>query len=273
LNVFIFLLDLTEFKTYAMTVKYLLIIVLISIVNCGKAEVIDGPANIRLSPGKQILVSLNTGTEVECGLLTNGWFKISFTIKISKQQYDKGYDVKKGDSLFDQKNKIMGVALADIPTGMAIPGYYGGLKSPAVYEMEIFGYVYKSNIKQNSIPENIIDSTFKPGTFSFQLDSLKGFMKKEGYKAQGIIKRTLPHCEEYCIYESTVIDPSPGYRIGFIFENNDLLAIEHSRPVKIENFKEYEVMPENKVFIIKSPKGLTVSAFIKKINESRRGAD
>ncbi|MDR3696035.1 hypothetical protein [Mucilaginibacter sp.] len=243
------------------------------LINLTKAEVIDGPANIRLSPNKQILVSLNDGVEVECGLLTNGWFKISFTIKITKQQYDKGYEVKKGDILINQKNKVVGVALGDIPTGLSIPGTYGGLKGPAVYEMEIFGYVYKSNIKQNSIPENVIDSTFKRGTFSFKYDSLKGFMKDNSFKAQGIIKRPLPHCEEYCVYESTVMDPSPGYRLGLIFEDSELIAIEYSRAINIGVYRTYATSDETKLIIFRSPKNTDIKTFLNKIKMSRNGAD
>ncbi|MCO5947870.1 hypothetical protein [Mucilaginibacter flavidus] len=242
-------------------------------INITKAEVINGPANVRVSPNKQILVSLNDGVDIECGLLTNGWFKISFTIKITKQQYDKGYEVKKGDILIDQKNKIIGAAFGDIPTGMAIPGTYGGLKSPAVYEMEILGYVHQSNIKLNSIPENVIDSTFKRGAFSFQYESLRGFMGENHFKAQGIIKRTLPNCEEYCVYESTVIDPSPRYRIGLIFENSELIAIEHSRGVKIGDYKEHVTSDGNKLIIFRSPKNMDTKSFLNKINMSRAGAD
>ena len=96
-------------------------------------------------------------------------------------------------------------------------------------------------------------------------------MLENGYKNQHMINKLLPGFNEYCIYESE--DNSAGYRIGLIFENNDLIAIEHSRPINISGFKEYQLSRENEILIIKSPKNLSPLALIKKINEIFRGAD
>ncbi len=239
-----------------------------------KAEIIDGPANFRDSPNGKVLVSLNEGVEVECGDLKNGWFEVSFSMLINNEQYSGGYEPKKGTKLYDMNHRLIGVTMSDIPSQLSIPSATGGL--PGHYKfcwIEIRGYVYKSNIRQSSIPENILDSAFRSGKFGFTLDSLKHFMQDEKYRAQGIIKRTLPNCEEYCIYESTVIDPSPGYRIGFVFEKNELLAIEHSRPVNLGNYKSYPTADHNQLYIFRTPKGMTIKTFIDKINLSRSGAD
>jgi len=252
-----------------MQYKFLLIILLLASY-LAKAEVIDGPANFRAKPNGQILISLTDGQNVESGLLKNGWFEISVAIKITKRQFDNGYNVKKGDKLIDfYTNKLIGVALADISASICRTSSYGDKAN----EMEILGYVSKSNIKPNSIPENAIDSAIKKKIFQLQYDSLKSFLLNEEYKKESLIKKTLPQLTEYCIYESTVVDPSPGYRVGMIFENNELIAIEHSRPLKIVNSKEFVILGRNKIFIVKPPASLSVNEFVKKMNKANEGAD
>ncbi len=251
-----------------MKLKHFLIPLLFFVVISARAERIDGPANFRDKPNGQILVSLREGVEVECGELENGWFEVSFSVLITNEQYSDRYIPKKGTPLFDQNHRLIGITLADIPkklaSSFATSGTEGHFKSCWI---EITGYVYKANIKENSIAENILDSTFKPGMFSFNYDSLKLFMKQEGYDPQGIIRRTLPHCEEYSIYES-----GGNYRIGLIFDDKELIAIEHSRIVSIGVYKEYATIDGNKLIIFRSPKGMTIKTFVHKINASRMGA-
>jgi hypothetical protein len=234
--------------------KLLLTFLLFLFISAAKSEIIDGPANFRVEPKGQILISLKDGQSVECGVLKNGWFEVSFSARITNQQFSSGYSPKKGTPLYDLDHKLIGVTLADIPGKFAWPSATGGTEGH--YQtcwIEIRGYVSKNNIKPGSIPENALDSIFKPGKFSFQYDSIKGFMKVKGYKPQGIIKKTLPNCEEYCIYESTVVDQGDGYRIGLIFENNELIAIEHTRPLKITFNKEYLTPDRTKLIIFRSP--------------------
>jgi len=190
------------------------------------------------------------------------------------KQWPKGHTVKAGQKLYDPQNNFIGVATVDIPDSITNAQSYGGIKSPASYEMEIYGYVARTNIKINSIPENTLDSIFVKKEQHLEFDTLKSFMSEQGYKNQNIINKTLPKFNEYCIYESE--DNSAGYRIGLIFENSDLIAIEHSRPINLVNsggFREYKLAHGNKILFTKSPKNLSPLALIKKINEIFRGAD
>jgi hypothetical protein len=242
-----------------------------------KAETIDGPANFRATPKGMKLISLNDGVAVNCFKLENGWFKVTFTIKITKQQYDKeereytkGYAARAGEKLFDLHGKFIGIAIANIPDTLTNTQSYGDDRSGKSYQTEFFGYVAKANIKENSIPENTLDSLFKANTH-LDYNTLKSFMWKEGYKNQHLIDKFLPKFSEYCIYESE--DDSAGYRIGFVFENNELIAIEHSRALKFVNSKEYEILGRDKIFIIKPPASLSINEFIKKMNKAFEGAD
>lgn len=253
-----------------MKFNYLLILVFTLVFISAKGELINGPANFRIKPKGLVFMSLNDGQAVECGRIENGWYKVSIEIKITKLQYDQGYEVKKGDKLVDlYTEKIIGVALVDIPGPSAVPSTWGKNKAG----IEIFGYVYKTNIRENSIPEIVLDSVIHKKLSHLQYDTLKQFIMKAHYRKEDLIKKTLPQLTAYSIYESSVVDPSPGYRLGLIFEGNDLIAVEHSRPFKIAGFNNYSIPGWNAIIIIKPPKNLKIPLLIKKISESRAGAD
>jgi len=257
--------------------KLLVTSLIILLASLAKAEIIDGPANFRAAPKGTKLISLNDGIQVNCFRLENGWFKITFTIKITKQQYDKGrreygkgYAVRAGEKLFDLHDKFIGVAIADVPDTLTNTQSYGDNRSGKSFQTEFFGYVAKTNIKENSIPENTLDSMYTANNH-IDYNTLKNFMLKGRYENQHVIDKFLPKFTEYCIYESD--DNSAGYRIGLVFENDELIAIEHSRPLKIVNSKEYVILGRNKIFIVKRPASLPVNEFVKKMNEANEGAD
>ena len=251
--------------------NFLLLIIFAILFTSVKAEVIKGRPNFCFKPNGQVFVTLKEGTRVECGPLENGWFKISITVKITKQQYDGV--MKKGAKLYANHSEFVGVALTDVPVESSMPSSYGGANGLGAYEMEIFGYVPQANIRENSIPENALQSLLKNKADHLQYDSLKSFLAKQRYVKMDLINKTLPQLTEFCIYESTVVDQSPGYRIGLIFEGSKLIAIEHSRPFNLLKGKEYYILERNKLYVITPPKGLSVNAFVTKINKANEGAD
>lgn len=257
------------YQTKSQMIKYKLLfsLLILGLFSSVRAEVINGQAAFRFQPKGTVFVTLKDGMEVECGPLENGWFKISITVKITKEQYNG--DFKKGGKLFDTNKKFIGVALTDVPDDSSMPMSYGD----GSYEMQIFGYVAKANIKESSIPESTLEYVFKSKAGNLRYDSLNSFLIKQRYMRMNLIHKTLPQLAEYCIYESTVVDESPGYRIGLIFEGNDLIAIEHSRPLKFIKSKEYSVLGRNKLFVIRPPKGFSAKAFAEKISEANQGAD
>ena len=257
-----------------MIVRYFLIVLLISIVNCGKAEVIDGPANFRVKPNGQVLLSLIDGTKVECMPLENNWFEVSFTIRLTKSQYDNQYEVKRGDKLYDGKGNLVTIALADIPSALAISSTYGGAPSnPKVYEMEIRGYVSQSNIKETSIPENALNAIINPNRSKLTYSKLRDFMVLNGYEKAGIIKKVYPKLNDYVIEESSVDGGSVTDRIDLIFEGDELILIVHSRPLKIKDVKDYRIdVYDMSLIVFRTPYKESVESFIKKYKEAYNGA-
>src|ERR1700744_4357072 len=140
-------------------IKLKLLITLLFSIGCliAKSEIIKGIAVVRDKPNGKILFDLESGENVECGELKDGWYKISITVKITKQQYDEAYNLRKGDKLINPYNdKLIGVTVNDFPTELGIPESYG----INGYDMEIFGYIPQSGIEKGSIPENVLNALF-----------------------------------------------------------------------------------------------------------------
>ncbi|OOQ59024.1 hypothetical protein BC343_29775 [Mucilaginibacter pedocola] len=156
-----------------------------------RAEIINGTANFSFKPGGPVFVALKEGMEVECGLLENGRYKISFTVKITKQQYEG--TMKKVAKLYTADNKFIGIALVDIPVSSSVAGTYGGVNGPEEYDMEIFGYVTKANIKTGSIPENALETVLKNKAGKLHFDMLKPFLMKQRYEKMDLINKPYRH--------------------------------------------------------------------------------
>jgi hypothetical protein len=253
--------------------KLLITCLIILFAYVAKAEIIDGPANFRAKPNGKILFSLNDGLRVECMPIKNNWFEVSFTINITKDQYDKHLEVKKGDKLYDRKGNIITIAKADIPSYLTISSTYGGAPgNPKVYEMEIRGYVSRSNIKETSIPENALNHAINQNRLNLSYGVLKDFILLHGYEKDGIIKKVYPKLNDYVIEESSVNGGSVTDRIDLIFEDDQLILIAHSRPLRLNGVRDYDLAFGLRLAVIRPPRKQTVETFIKKYREAYNGA-
>ena|ERR1700722_3924062 len=252
----------------------ILLISLFIAFSSARAEIIDGPANFRVKPNGPVLFSLMDGIKVECMPLENNWFEVSFTIRLTKSQYDNQYEVKKGDKLYDHKGNLVTIALADVPSALTNSSTYGGAPGvPKVYEMEIRGYVSQSNIKETSIPENALNTIINQNRSDLTYSKLRDFMVLNGYEKAGIIKKVYPKLNDYVIEESSVDGGSVTDRIALIFEGDELILIVHSRPLKIKNVKDYGIdIYDMKLAVFRPPYKESVESFIKKYKEAYKGA-
>jgi len=250
----LFILFLTSFKT--------------------NAEIIDGPANLRVAPKGDVLILLNDGLDVECDKIDKGWFYISFTINLTEKQYKKGYQIKKGEKLFGNNNKVIGIAIADIPHLSLSAHTTGGAPgNPAVYWVEIVGYVSKSNIKESSIPENKFVAIISQTKDALNFDNLKTYIIVNKYEKDDLLQKFYPKLNAYSIPESSVGGGSEVDRIRMIFEKDELIAIVHSRPLKIDNVIDYDLIYGNKILIFRPPNGENIKSFLKKNKEAYYGAN
>jgi len=253
--------------------RLILLISLFVAFSSARAEIIDGPANFRDKPNGQVLFSLMDGIKVECMPLESNWFKVSFTIHLTKSQYDSQYEIKKGEKLYDRKGNLVAIALADIPSALTNSSTYGGAPGVAkVYEMEIRGYVSQTNIKETSIPENALNTIINQNRSNLTYSKLLDFMALNGYEKAGIIKKVYSKLNDYVIEESSVDGGSATDRIDLIFEGDELILIVHSRPLKIKDVKDYELDFGMRLTVFRPPYKESVESFIKKYKEAYNGA-
>lgn len=110
---------------------------------------IDGPANIRDKENGVAFLSLNNDVFVETQETSNDWFWISFIGNIPKTAVVNGMIVK-GTELFDSEQHVVGKILVDkkINTDFTEQSKLNGF-----LKTQIWGYTYKSNLKDLSFAE------------------------------------------------------------------------------------------------------------------------
>jgi hypothetical protein len=251
-----------------------LIFILIAFLSySAKSEVINCQANFRDKPNGKIFFSLKDGQNVECMPLQNGWFEISVTISLTEAQYEKNYEIKKGDKVYCYKSKTVLIALEDIPSSATQAYTFGGARgNPKVYQMEIRGYILKSNIKEVSIPENALDIIINKNRADLSSSKLRGFILTHAYEQTDVIKKVYPKFEAYVIEESSVTGGSVTDRIQLLFEDHELILIVHSRPLIITNVKDYDLDNGMKLLVIRPPHNESIKTFIKKYRQAYNGA-
>jgi hypothetical protein len=72
---------------------YILVFICSSII--AKAELIDGPANVRIGPQKDIIFSLYDSITVDCSYLKYDYYKIGISIRIMEDQFNQDVPLKK----------------------------------------------------------------------------------------------------------------------------------------------------------------------------------
>ena len=237
------------------------------------AEVINGPANIRAEPQKQVFLELYDSVDVRCTELKANWYQIAITIKITEDIYSSGQDIKKGDKLMDWNNKIIGVALTDIPPSCCSPWTSGGAPgNPKRFGMDIFGYTFKDNIYSWSIPENPLNKLILENKNNLNLIAFKKYLSDFKFEQSGLLK-DLPTLTEYMIYENDIDDPSPLDRIRVVFENQKLIAIVHSREIDSKQWETVDISRSRKLTIFSLPKNIDKKTFIDLNNKAYMGID
>lgn len=238
------------------------------------AEMINGPANIRLEPQKDIIVSLYDSVEVRCTELRDNWYQIVFTIKVSEDVFENQKDIKKGEKLIDFDGNIIGIAINDIPLTTSSSWSSGGAPgNPKRCGMDIYGYTHNDNIYNWSIPENPLNKIIFENKNSLTLKTLNKFINDFKFENYGLLKNLAPSLTEYMIYENDIDDPSPIDRIRLIFEGQKLIAIVHSRNLNTTDFKTVNIQREMKLTIFTLPKNMDEKKFIEINNKAYYGVD
>ena len=190
-------------------------------------ERIDGPANIRNKPNGDILFELNDNALVEVTTKPeNGWYQVLVYADIDYNEFEMDSILKDRPIIVD--NDTIGKILKShyVSTGQ------GG---DFAYAM-LYGYTHKNNIK----PETVIETVFKNNLSENGRDFSvwKGFI--EAFKLDNDAVG-YDEFKSFYNYENTIEDPSPGFRIVLLFENQTLVGLIHSREIRLNNTKTHKL--------------------------------
>lgn len=213
-----------------------------------KGEIIDGPANIRLSIQGEKFVSLFDGVEVTATELKNNWYQVGIIIRLTEEQYNQSSLVIPANTkLYNRSGQLIGETLVDwAVTGKMI----SGSKDNRRYSSGLLGYTFKGNIKSTSIVEHEFEALYKQSNYQLTYNQLTEFIsnfkmtesEREIEKGRAI--------EQFYVEENWIEDPSPMDRFRMLIQDKALLAIVHSRLLNLTNAKTYELVRGRKLTII-----------------------
>lgn len=249
--------------------KAFLLLIPILITSTVNAERINGTSPVYIEPAKEKLFLLYDETEVSCTELKKKWYHIAITIRITKDQYEKQLTIQKGEKLINLDGKIIGETLAEIPMSVCFSWDNGDLSEPEKrFGMDIYGYIKKSAIKEHSIPENPLIELINKHRNHLKFESFEKYLIEFKFDTSGFGSAYFPTLQELMIYENYVDDPSPLDRITLIFEDAELIAIIHSRPLEIKNILEnIDVGRKRTLTLLATPQSVDKKIFIEKYKQ------
>ena len=190
-------------------------------------ERIDGPANCRDSANGKTLFKLKDNVLVQTAPIKNNWIDIGLIVKLTGQQLDE-YLIPPNTDLISSDGLIIGETIDSVDVWMAHDSI--GI---------IGACTYIDNIKKLTKPENVL--ALEIDNDNLTKTSLEKFIKNFGLKEYE--NNSLPALNQFMIYESWIVDPSPRDRITLLFDSiGSLNGIIHSREINTSKFKQYNLV-------------------------------
>ena len=198
---------------------------------------------------------------VDCAVLKNGWFPIAVNIQISKDQYHApNLVIKKGTTLLDISGQAIGRALTDLYIGDKMMGQ-NQPQSPKWYASRLLGYLPETAIRTNSIPEINLKGIISNNTSNLSKASFETHFKDFQY-LDGLAVPGYAQLESLMIYESAIEDPSPLDRLRLLFDNGQLIAIVHNRPLNLDGYETVKIARQHQLTLIKTMQDAEKKQFI-----------
>ena len=221
-----------------------------------KGETVFGPAKMFSDSDKQPLILIYDSVDVSCSQLKDGWYKIRLSIKLTEAAYKSKVAVKMGEKIRDMKGNIIGMALTDIPSNESWPWH-------GTYGMYLNGIIEKQYIRTNSIPENLLIDIINANRSNLTFPAFKDLITSFMFQTDDLLKKNYPNLKEYTLSDDWPSPIDPLDRIQFIFENDTLIGIVHSRPISLSNAEDYDLDTREKLLLFRAPANTTKKDFIK----------
>lgn len=190
-------------------------------------ERIDGTANVRNEPNGEILFELYDNVLVgESSKPENDWYEILIIADINYKEY--GLDSILKDRPIIVGNDTVGRVLNTHSVNTGQGGDFAFAR--------LYGFTHKNNIK----PETVIETAFikELSQSDLKLNSWKDFIRSFDLDTNAIIFNGF---QTYYNYENSFEDPSPGFRMVLLFENDNLIGLLHSRDLRIDDTKMHKL--------------------------------
>ena len=186
-------------------------------------ERIDGPANVRDKPNGEVIFELKDHVHVEATEIEGGWYQIMVMADI---EYESD-EIQKGSAIM-YKGDTIGRAL----------------KSQAVSTVQyqttalalLYGFTHEKNIKPGSIIEQDLFKALDDN--GRDQANWSGFIHNWKLQEDAF---TYKNYQTFYNYENAIEDPSPGFRIVLLFEDERLVGIFHSRELGFKDMKTYSL--------------------------------
>lgn len=198
----------------------------ISVQNTSGGELIDGRVNIQDSINGKTNYILFDGVKVETAPAHDNWLQIEMFVSLTPEQIDD-MKIYPDQVLYALDGNEIGLAVDTISIWFAEE--QSGL---------ITGFTQIDKLKQHTIPEVALSSEVNKANLT--LKSLEKYLKDFDFQEETNPNET--SFQEYMIYESTILDPSPRDRITLLFDKKGKLqASIHSRKLNLPQFSTYEL--------------------------------
>lgn len=222
-------------------------------------ERIDGPANIRVKPNGEILFELNDNVLVESTPLdSNGWYQVMVYA-----------DLDAGDLEIDSIEKDREIIIENDTVGKVLKSHpvSTGQRTGWTYAM-LYGYTHKKNIK----PKTIIEKVFKESLLKNGRNKInwKDFIRTFDLDTNAM---NYSEFDTYYNYENSIEDPSPGFRLVLLFENNNLIGFVHSRGIQTKNSIIHKLEKDYFVTFFNDADNAKQNKFMEYANEWLKGVD
>ena len=244
---------------------FILFIFIFILVSDAYPETIDGPANVRDNPNGEIAFKLFDNVQVEAKEPEGEWYFIGVWAILTEKQFNSD-TLKHGTPLYNESGDRIGTTIKNLPL-------FGTYMDGGDNTLLITGYTYKNNIRPDSIVENQLNKILKSNINNFNISKFKNHLNKfKYYKLEERLFIDGP-IDMYMVYESEVVDPSPTDRIRLFSQNNELIAIYHTRRISLNGYKRFQIEGFGEVILLKYSNEVKKAKYIESISRQFWGRD
>lgn len=217
-----------------------------------RSEITKGFSKILLKPNGQVSFSLTSGVKIICGIPKGQWEEMAVYLSSTREYFQGKKKLKKGDVLTDSEGNKICIILSDSVEYMPMHNTENG-----EYLVRLSGYVRLQNIQASSIPENVLEDLLISKKNILTLDELKNFIQKfHFYKVEDFLDTKKYNCYFY------YADYFEENNIHLFFENQNLIAVLHTRELQLPGAKNFQVGDQDLLWL-KSNSEKERSNFIK----------